>query len=134
MTRFNDAQQAELSSLIGRPIPGPYLELMANYPAELNRPYPGVPELISEFELAADPQAVIRLNQMVREEDIWTEEGPWPTHLLVIGEEIGGDLAALNLDEPGFPVERLLHEVAKFKRVAANLTDYIKLLNAIGAH
>ncbi len=129
MAAFTAKQVSELATVLGQPVPETYLAFLRDYPAELaSRRYEGLEDLISDYELLRDPVRVIEENEMVREEDIWTEEGPWPSTHMVIGVDMGGDVVALRLDEPGLPVERLLTEVARFERVAANVREYAEQL------
>jgi hypothetical protein len=125
MPAFTPEQIEELTAVVGREIPRAYLDFIAAYPPALaGATYPGVPEGPADYELLADPAHVIGSNQMVRDEDIWTEEGPWDPAHLVIGEDIGGDLVSLHLDEPGLPVYRLLHEVGRYERTASSIEEH----------
>ncbi len=92
--------------------------------------YPGLDDGPSTNELLESPTDVIRDNEMVLEEEIWTEEGPWDSRYLVIGHHSGGDMVALDLDDASLPVYRLLTEVARYERVAENLDQYVAQLTA----
>lgn len=130
MAAFTQEQIEALSEILGRAVPPAYLAFMAAYPEDLlAATYPKLHDRPCEFELYSEPRLVLRLNAMVREEDIWTVEGLWDAGFLAIGQDIGGDVVALALD--GAPeVHRLNTETAKYAKVADGLEAYAAVLLA----
>lgn len=109
-------QQQRLKDVLGRPVPKIYLDLMRSLRPKLLAQLTefGADE---EQPLFRDVETVIRENQLAREEDIWTEEGPWPDDQLMIGAEIGGDKFSLRVSDRPPAVYRLNHEIAEFERI-----------------
>jgi hypothetical protein len=132
MARFTDAQRDEFERTIGQPAPQAYLDWLSRYPADLaSLTYPKLKDRLADFELLDDPEKVLRLNAMVREEDIWTGEdgdGPYPANHLAIGEDMGGDIISIQLDDPALPVFRLHTSVAELRRTADDLDAYANQL------
>jgi hypothetical protein len=128
MAGFTDTQRNELERIIGQPAPQAYLTWLGDYPGDLSRlTYPKLKDRLADYELLDDPAKVLQLNEMVREEDIWTGEdgdGPYPPSHLAIGEDMGGDIVSIQLDDPSLPVFRLHTSVAELHRVADNLDAY----------
>jgi hypothetical protein len=128
MAAFTDEQSKRLAEITGQPVPPAYLDWMRDYPADLaSLTYAKLKDRIADHELHDDPKKVLRVNEMVREEDIWTGEdgdGPYPANHLAIGEDIGGDIVSIQLDDAALPVFRLLTSTARLVRVADNLDGY----------
>lgn len=128
MPGFTDQQREQLERIIGQRAPRAYLDWLGRYPADLaSLTYPKLKDRLAEYELLDDPEKVLQLNEMVREEDIWTGEdgdGPYPPNHLAIGEDMGGDIVSIQLDDPALPVFRLQTSVAELHRTADNLDAY----------
>jgi hypothetical protein len=109
------AREKQLVQMLGRPLPADYARLLRAFPQALAKQlaHRG-PD--AEQPLFRDARTVVAENRRAREEDIWTEEGPWPKGHLMIGAESGGDKFTLRASaKPA--VYRLLHESATLERV-----------------
>ena len=115
----------EIESLVGRPVPAELAALLERYPSELTAFAAKLGFAPREQFLYPDAKTLLWANQMVREEDIWTEEGPWPKGFLDIGCDIGGDHFALALTEAPPRVHRLHHDTGKFHLLVPSLDAYV---------
>lgn len=115
----------EIESLVGRPVPAELLALLERYPAELTAFAAKLGFAPREQFLYPDEKTLLWANRMVREEDIWTEEGPWPAGFLDIGCDIGGDHFALALTESPPRVHRLHHDTGTFRVLTPSLDAYV---------
>lgn len=115
----------EIESLVGRPVPAELVQLLQLFPAELTAFAARLGFAPYEQFLYPDAATLLEANQNVREEAIWTEEGPWPDGFLDIGCDIGGDHFALALMESPPRVHRLESETARFRPIASSLDAYV---------
>ncbi len=113
---LSSAQERRLAAVLGRPVPGEYLELLRKFPVGLYENL-SAQGLDREQPLFRDASTVIQENLLAREEDIWTEEGPWPADHLMIGAEMGGDKFTLSASRKSPGVFRLNHETATLERI-----------------
>jgi len=117
-------EEKQLRALLGRPIPRDYLTLMRTFPAKLHE---GLAARGADDEqpLFREVSTVIRENRLAREDDCWTEDGPWPGDQLMIGSEIGGDRFSLSVSKRPAVVFRFMHETGEFERIGT-LRTYVQ--------
>ena len=115
----------KLQALVGHPVPQELLDVLTAYPRELRAQAEAMGFAPYEQALYPDLETVLAGNESVREEDIWTEEGPWPQGYLDIGADIGGDHYALVLHESPPRVHALNHETGRFAPLTATLGEFV---------
>jgi hypothetical protein len=126
----------ELEILCNGPIPDRWVQLISSYPDELRsalRSDDGSDEegTVSDAELLADPADLLAINREVRSTNILDPANrpfSWPVRCLVIGESGDGDYYCLNADDQDCGVIQFLHLPVRFKRITANLEDFLEML------
>jgi hypothetical protein len=117
------AHLKRLESMLGKPVPEEYVRLLAAFPVRLAEAL-GRRGKDAEQPLFRSPRTLIAENRAAREEDIWTEAGPWPKDHLMIGADLSGDKFTLRVSaKPA--VYRLLHESGTLERIGT-LSSYVK--------
>lgn len=127
---------SQLENLCQAPIPAACRAVLTDYPEALL----GAPRaddgsdsegFVSEAELLADPEAVLRMNLEVRKESILNPDGQefcWPMTFFVIGETGDGDYYCVDTAGEHQGVMQFRHHTVEFEMVAESIPDFIDLL------
>lgn len=132
------AIRRELEEICGTPLPGKWLQFIAEYPEELRlapRSDDGAEEegSVGDVELLADPVDVLAINREVRATsipDAANQEFHWPAGYVVIGESGDGDYYCIDAGDPECGVYQFLHLPVRFKRLTTTFADFLEMLAA----
>lgn len=128
-TPLTRAQAKTLATILGKPLPREYSRLLRAFPDVVSA-WAAEHGPDTDSPLFRDPATVIRENELVRAEDVWTVEGPWPDDHLVIGAEVGGDKFSLCVTGRPAAVYRLNHETGELERVGT-LRTYVNAVKRL---
>ncbi len=106
-------------------LPTSYRRFMLHYPRWLLAKQPAWSD-VERWELANDPERVIRFNESVRgcEPGEFFDDRPWPTHYFVIGSERNQNWFFLDLSGGSDAVLLFHHEEGEVRREAASLAEF----------
>ena len=133
---MNSDAISQLENLCQAPVPSACRAILTEYPEVLR----GVPRaddgsdsegFVSDAELFAHPEAVLRVNLEVRRESILDPDGHefcWPATFLVIGETGDGDYYCIDTAGGHEGVMQFRHHTVEFEMVAESMPDFIELL------
>jgi hypothetical protein len=130
------AIRRELEEICGAPLPGQWLQFLAEYPTELRmalRSDDGSEDegCVGDAELLADPADVLAINREVRGTSIpdgVNQEFRWPVRYVVIGESGDGDYYCINADDPHCGVHQFQHLPVRFKRLTDGFVEFLEML------
>ncbi len=119
------AELDRIESALDLKLPDFYRRFMLDYPKWLPEKQPDWSD-VERWELANDPERVIRFNQSVRaaEPDEFFDDKTWPTHYFVIGSERDQNWYYLDLASGSETVCLFHHEEGEVRRAAESLADF----------
>lgn len=125
------ADLARIEAALGFELPASYRQFMLRYPRErLLAAQPEWLEPVTEWEFADNPDRVVAFNRFVRTQPdrVFMDDGPWPDHLLVIGNEADINYFAIDRTGADPTVLRWNHENGKLEPRADSLDDFVRYL------
>ena len=130
------AIRRELEQICGAPLPGQWLQFLAEYPTELKtalRSDDGSEDegRVGDAELLADPADVLAINKEVRRTsvpDAGNQEFRWPVRYVVIGESGDGDYYCIDADDPNCGVHQFHHLPVRFKQLTEGFVEFLEML------
>jgi hypothetical protein len=126
----------QLAELIELPVPDDYLELLNQFPAELQtavRSEDGSDDegTVAEYELIQDPESILAINLESRAESVLDPDGEeffWPNQLIVIGETGCGDYYCIDASGEHSGVLLFENQAVEFSEIAESLQEFIDIL------
>ncbi len=114
-----------IESALALKLPEFYCRFMLDYPKWLRDKQPEWSDL-EKWELANDPDQVIRFNRYVREANPgeFFDDGAWPPHYFVFGSEQEQNWYFLDLVSGSEAVFLFHHEMGEVHEVAASLAGF----------
>lgn len=128
---MSDADMDRIESALALKLPASYRRFMLDYPRWLPAKQPDWSD-VEKWELADDPDRVIRFNQYVRGfgPGEFFDDGPWPAHYFVIGSERDQNWYFLDLASGSDAVFLFHHEEGEIRREADSLAEFSAALVA----
>jgi hypothetical protein len=122
---MTDADLDRIESALVLQLPAFYRRFMLNYPNWLPEKQPDWSD-VEKWELANDPDRVIRFNRYVREADAgeFFDDRPWPPHYFVMGSEAEQNWYFLDLAGGSEAVYLFHHEMGDVRQEAASLAEF----------
>jgi hypothetical protein len=122
---MTDADLDRIESALGLKVPAFYRRFMLDYPRWLPGKQPAWSD-VARWELADDPDRVIRFNRYVRgfRPGELFHDGPWPEHYFVIGSERDQNWFFLDLAGGSEAVFLFHHEEGEVRREAESLAEF----------
>lgn len=128
----------QLQQLCDAALPQVWLDLLADYPAELTAAIrcDSADELsgtVSEVELLKSPQSLLEINLEARSGPVLTPDNrmfDWPAALLVIGESGDGDYFCIDLRDEVPGVVQFVSQTATFEQLSDTIEEYVEMLQA----
>jgi hypothetical protein len=122
---MTEADLDRIESALALKLPAAYRQFMLAYPAWLPGKQPDWSD-VERWELANDPEQVIRFNQYVRGfgPGEFFDNGPWPPHFFVIGSEQNQNWYFLDLACGSDVVFLFHHEEGEVRRDAESLAEF----------
>lgn len=118
-------------------LPADYVAFILNYPERLKalkKDSGWKQESPAHRELLSDPKALQKINELVRSPNTpWTAEdpeagfqddGPWPAHYFVIGDDPTGNYWCLNTKSTGTQVLFYDHDFGTFQKQADSVEQF----------
>ncbi len=126
----------ELHQLCEGTLPQIWLDLLADYPAELTTAVrcdstEDLPGTVAEVELLKSPQSLLEINLEARSGLLFTPENQafhWPAALLVIGESGDGDYFCIDLRDEVPGVVQFVSQTASFEQLTDTFEEYVEML------
>lgn len=114
-----------IESALALKLPDAYRRFMLDYPNWLSAQQPDWSD-VERWELANEPERVIRFNRSVRESEPgeFFDDMPWPPHYFVIGSERDQNWYFLDLTSGSDVVWMFHHEEGEVRREAASLAEF----------
>ena len=112
----------KIEAALGVKLPDHYIELVTNYPAELEETE------APDFALFDNPDVIISENSAVRGKSFYG--GTWPENLFIIGNNGCGDLYVTTLNSNEFSTGFFDHEAPAFFPHSTSRAEFISKIVA----
>lgn len=114
-----------LERKLGLVLPEPYIEILRRFPEYVRGMKDSSGRPLSEYALLESADAVVELNERVRQSGEWTPQGgPWPQKFLAIGEDMCGNYYAIDTARDGDQVFFFDHESGRWSLVAESVDAF----------
>lgn len=122
---MTDAELDRIESALALSLPESYRQFMLDYPHWLPDRQPEWSD-VEQWELANDPDRVIRFNEYVRGfgRGEFFDDAVWPPHYFVIGSEEEQNWYFLDLSRGGEAIFQFHHDKGEVRELAASLRAF----------